>query len=103
MADKATKPVKDAASDAASEAADDAIDEMRAEVERLTKALEEAKAMLGKDAEDVLDDIGDTAEEWKERMQEGFNDLQKQIHDNPLPAAFAAFIIGLVLGRVIAR
>lgn len=102
MADKAAKDMREAA-----EAAEGELDELRAEIERLTKALNDAKAMLKDEARERvaegLETLEDSAEALKEKMQDGLQDLQKHITDNPIPASIAAFAIGVVLGRLIAR
>lgn len=79
------------------------IAELQAEVERLTKALEEAKALLGGQPGEQPHTARETAEEIGERVQEGLADLQKQIGENPVPSALIAFGIGFLLGRVFTR
>jgi len=79
------------------------IAELQAEVDRLTKALEEAKALLGEQPGEQPHTARETAEEIGERVQEGLSDLQKQIGENPVPSALIAFGIGFLLGRVFTR
>ncbi|MEN6542635.1 hypothetical protein [Parvibaculum sp.] len=79
------------------------IAELQAEVDRLTKALEEAKALLGEQPGEQAHTARETAEEIGERVQEGLADLQKQIGENPVPSALIAFGIGFLLGRVFTR
>ncbi len=79
------------------------IAELQAEVERLTKALEEAKALIAEDVGEHEHTARETAEEIGERVQEGLSDLQKQIGENPVPSALIAFGIGFLLGRVFTR
>jgi len=79
------------------------IAELQAEVERLTKALEEAKAAIAEDVGAPPHGARETAEEIGERVQEGLSDLQKQIGENPVPSALIAFGIGFLLGRVFTR
>ena len=75
----------------------DAIAELRAEVERLTKTLEEERARHDSAFS------RETAEELGERMQEGLGDLQRQIDANPVPSALIAFGIGFLIGRLFTR
>lgn len=79
------------------------IAELQAEVERLTRALEEAKALIAEDVGGHDHTARETAEEIGERVQEGLSDLQKQIGENPVPSALIAFGIGFLLGRVFTR
>lgn len=79
------------------------IAELQAEVERLTKALEEARTLLGEQPGEQAHTARETAEEIGERVQEGLADLQKQIGENPVPSALIAFGIGFLLGRVFTR
>lgn len=78
---------------------------LKAEVDRLTRALDEANARAG--AQDAPGDTEkspfETAEEIGERVQEGLGDLQKRIDENPVPSALIAFAIGFLLGRVFTR
>jgi ElaB/YqjD/DUF883 family membrane-anchored ribosome-binding protein len=75
----------------------DTIEALRAEVERLTSALEAERARHGSAFS------RETAEELGERMQEGFGELQKQIDANPVPSALIAFGIGFLIGRLFTR
>ena len=80
------------------------LEELKAEVERLTKALEDAKALIAEQAKaEEPHTAFETAEEIGERVQEGLSDLQKQIGENPVPSALIAFAIGFLLGRVFTR
>ncbi|MFZ2468318.1 MAG: hypothetical protein WAW54_07980 [Parvibaculum sedimenti] len=79
------------------------IAELQAEVERLTKALEDAKALLGEQPDEQPHTARETAEEIGERVQEGLSDLHKQIGENPVPSALIALGIGFLLGRVFTR
>lgn len=81
----------------------DEIDELRAEIERLTAALEEAKAFIQDGAVEGAASAREKAEEIGERLQDGLGDLQKQIDAHPLPSAIIAFAVGLLIGRVISR
>lgn len=92
MADKSSKTAEELA-------------ELKAEVERLTKALDEAKAAIAESTapEEEAQSAFETAEEIGERVQEGLTDLQKQIGEHPVPSALIAFGIGFLLGRVFTR
>ncbi|HUD51689.1 hypothetical protein [Parvibaculum sp.] len=79
------------------------IAELQAEVERLTKALEEARTAIAEDTGAEVHGAREAAEEIGERFQEGLSDLQKQIGENPVPSALIAFGIGFLLGRVFTR
>jgi ElaB/YqjD/DUF883 family membrane-anchored ribosome-binding protein len=81
----------------------DELDELRAEVERLTAALEEAKAFIEDSTAEGAGTAREKAEEIGERVQDGLVDLQKQIDAHPLSSAIIAFAIGLLIGRVISR
>lgn len=75
------------------------IEELQAQIEALQKALEEARAATG----EMDDDLAANAEAVAERMQEGLQDIQKQIDAHPIPSALLAFGIGFLIGRLIAR
>lgn len=75
------------------------IEELQAQIEALQKALEEAHAATG----EIDDDFAGNAEAVAERMQEGLQDIQKQIDAHPVPSALLAFGIGFLIGRLIAR
>lgn len=75
------------------------IEELQAQIEALQKALEEARAATG----EMNDDLAANAEAVAERMQEGLQDIQKQIDAHPIPSALLAFGIGFLIGRLIAR
>ncbi|MDX5367458.1 MAG: hypothetical protein LPK88_13400 [Alphaproteobacteria bacterium] len=75
------------------------IEELQAQIEALQKALEEARAAAGAADED----LAANAEAVAERMQEGLQDIQKQIDAHPVPSALLAFGIGFLIGRLIAR
>lgn len=85
------------------------IENLKAEVDRLVRALDEATAALAGSAagkEPPAEDDGsvlESAEEFGERVQEGLSDLQKRIDENPVPSALVAFAIGFLLGRVFTR
>lgn len=88
------------------EKSDRTAEELQAEVDELTKALEDAKAALaekttapGEEARSAFE----TAEEIGERMQEGLADLQQRIDRNPVPSALIALAIGFLLGRIFSR
>lgn len=75
------------------------IEELQAQIEALQAALEEARAEAGEAGED----LSANAEAVAERMQEGLQDIQKQIDAHPVPSALLAFGIGFLIGRLIAR
>ncbi|MFN4354414.1 hypothetical protein [Parvibaculum sp.] len=75
------------------------IEELQAQIETLQKALEEARAATGETGED----FAANAEAVAERMQEGLQDIHKQIDAHPIPSALLAFGIGFLIGRLIAR
>lgn len=75
------------------------IEELQAQIEALQAALEEARAEAGEAGED----LAANAEAVAERMQEGLQDIQKQIDAHPVPSALLAFGIGFLIGRLIAR
>jgi ElaB/YqjD/DUF883 family membrane-anchored ribosome-binding protein len=83
------------------------LDELRAEVDRLTKALAEARGTFAEDAdahaESLRESAENVAEDLSERAQEGWSELQKQISDNPVQSAIIAFGIGFVLSRLLSR
>ena len=71
------------------------IEALQAEVEALKKALEEAhgEASFGLEG----------AEAVGERLQEGLDDIHKQIDAHPVPSALLAFGLGFLIGRLLAR
>jgi ElaB/YqjD/DUF883 family membrane-anchored ribosome-binding protein len=75
------------------------IEDLQAEIEALQAALEEARAAAG----DADEDLAANAEAVAERMQEGLQDIHKQIDAHPVPSALLAFGIGFLIGRLIAR
>ncbi len=75
------------------------IEDLQAEIEALQAALEEARAAAGAADED----LAANAEAVAERMQEGLQDIHKQIDAHPVPSALLAFGIGFLIGRLIAR
>lgn len=83
------------------------LDDLRAEVDRLTKALAEAKDVfaeeIGVQAEGLRESAEQVAEDVSERAQEGWRELQKQISDRPVQSALVAFGIGFVLSRLLSR
>lgn len=99
MTDKSTK--------SADARINEELDDLRSEVERLTKALADAKDAfvedIGLGAESLRESAENTAEDVSERAQEGWRELQKQIADRPLQSALVAFGIGFVLSRLLSR
>lgn len=83
------------------------LDDLRAEVDRLTKALAEARSTFAEDAgvhaESLRESAENVAEDLSERAQEGWSELQKQISDNPVQSAVIAFGIGFALSRLLSR
>lgn len=75
------------------------IEELQAQIETLQKALEEARAAAG----ETNEDLAANAEAVAERMQEGLQDIQKQIDAHPVPSALLAFGIGFLIGRLLGR
>lgn len=84
-------------SDPAAQNADTEIEELKARVEELTRALEAERAR--KDPALSREEV----EELGGRVQEGFEQIEKQIDEHPVPSALAAFGIGLVLGLFLMR
>jgi hypothetical protein len=81
----------------------DELDELRAEVERLTTALEEAKALIGESIEEGAGTIREKAEDLGARAQEGWKELEKQIVENPVPSALIALGLGFLIARLLTR
>ena len=82
---------------------DPTIEDLKAEVEALRKALDDAKAdALEALAGDVTDGLAN-AEAVRERVQEGLEDVQKQVEAHPVPSALLAFGLGLLIGRLLTR
>lgn len=75
------------------------IEELQAQIETLQKALEEARAAAG----ETNENLAANAEAVAERMQEGLQDIQKQIDAHPVPSALLAFGIGFLIGRLLGR
>ena len=75
------------------------IEELQAQIEALQKALEEARTAAPEEAESILAD----AEAVRERVQEGLQDVQKQIDAHPVPSALLAFGLGFLIGRLLTR
>lgn len=95
---------------AADDKVSEELDDLRAEVERLTKALADAKALIAEGvdgAHEGAEGLRETAEEFaedvSERAQEGWKELQKQISENPVPSALIALAVGFVLARLLSR
>jgi len=92
-------------------AADDKVtqelDALRSEIERLTKALAEAKTVIAEGVEEGAEGLreaaGDFADDMSDRAQEGWKELQKQISENPVPSALIALGLGFVLARLLTR
>ncbi|MDZ4379892.1 MAG: hypothetical protein U0942_00955 [Parvibaculum sp.] len=74
------------------------VEELQAQIEALQQALDEARA-AAPDAESILAD----AEAVRERVQEGLQDVQKQIDAHPVPSALLAFGLGFLIGRLLTR
>tara|TARA_R110002110_G_scaffold39086_9_gene126751 strand:+ start:11583 stop:11855 length:273 start_codon:yes stop_codon:yes gene_type:complete len=82
---------------------DPTIEDLKAEVEALRKALDDAKAdALEALAGDVTDGLAN-AEAVRERVQEGLEDVQKQVEAHPVPSALLAFGLGFLIGRLLTR
>lgn len=75
------------------------IEELRAQVEALQQALEDARAAMPEEAEGVLAE----AEAIRERVQDGLQDIQQQIDAHPVPSALLAFGLGFLIARLISR
>ncbi|MCF8469519.1 MAG: hypothetical protein K9G30_01905 [Parvibaculum sp.] len=82
---------------------DPTIEELKAEVESLRKTLEDAKAVAPEIfSEDVAEGLLN-AEAVRERVQEGLEDVQKQVEAHPVPSALLAFGLGFLIGRLLTR
>ena len=72
------------------------IEALQAEIEALRKALEEARGDEASFGVEIAEAVG-------ERLQEGLDDIQKQIDAHPVPSALLAFGLGFLIGRLLAR
>ncbi len=83
------------------------LDDLRAEVDRLTKALADAKDVFAEDigvqAESLRKSAENVAEDVSERAQEGWRELQRQVSDRPVQSALIALGIGFLLSRLLSR
>lgn len=83
------------------------LEDLRAEVERLTNALANAKnnfaEEIGAQTEGLREGAEHVAEGVNERAQESWRELQKQVSDRPVQSALVAFGIGFVLSRLLSR
>lgn len=82
---------------------DTSVEELQAQVEALKLALEEAQAAAAAAATGTLEEGLASAEMIRERMQEGLEDVQKQIGAHPVPSALLAFGLGFLIGRLLTR
>jgi ElaB/YqjD/DUF883 family membrane-anchored ribosome-binding protein len=91
----------------AEEKIDRELTDLRAEVERLTKALAKAneaiKEDVGEAAETLRERAGELKDNVNEKAQEGWEELQAQISEKPVQSLILAFGVGFVLSRLIAR
>lgn len=79
------------------------IEELQAQIETLKLALEEARAAAEAAASEGIEETLANAEAIRERMQEGLQDVQKQIDAHPIPSALLAFGLGFLIGRLLTR
>ncbi|MEQ8268789.1 MAG: hypothetical protein RH982_16465 [Parvibaculum sp.] len=79
------------------------IEELQAQIETLKLALEEARAAAEAVASEGIEGTLANAEAIRERMQEGLQDVQKQIDSHPVPSALLAFGLGFLIGRILTR
>ncbi|MBI1260809.1 MAG: hypothetical protein GC184_03710 [Rhizobiales bacterium] len=87
-----TKPTKDEID----------LEAMKAEIERLQLALEEAqqaKEEPGLHSPFTREDV----EEFGEKLSEGAQELHRQIDSNPVPSAVIAFVLGFLIARIVSR
>ncbi|MDP1628640.1 hypothetical protein [Parvibaculum sp.] len=83
---------------------DASVEELQAQIEALKLALEEAQAAAAAaGAAGTLEEGLASAEMIRERMQEGLDDVQKQIDAHPVPSALLAFGLGFLIGRLLTR
>lgn len=78
------------------------IEKLKSEIERLQSALAAIEAQQNDAAthpsfsREDFDQIG-------EKVQEGVQELQRQIDANPVPSALMAFVLGFLIARVFQR
>ncbi len=82
---------------------DASVEELQAQIEALKLALEEAQAAAAAATNETLEEGLASAEMIRERMQEGLDDVQKQIDAHPVPSALLAFGLGFLIGRLLTR
>lgn len=83
------------------------LDDLRAEVERLNKALDEAKTamrdVVGEHAESLREKAGAIGGDINDKAKEGWHELQTQITEKPVQSALIALGIGFVISRLLSR
>jgi len=83
------------------------LENLRAGVKRLTEELAKVQASFPENIGDRVEDLRETAEDFveglSEKAQEGWNELQAQISENPVQSALVAFGLGFVLSRLLSR
>lgn len=83
------------------------LDDLRNEVDRLTKALDEARASFleaaGEGADGIFHAASDAAGDARDKAQEGWHELQTRISEKPVQSALIALGIGFIVSRIILR
>ena len=83
------------------------LESLRAEVKRLTDELAKVREAQQVRSDDPVEHLRETAEDFaedlSEKAQEGWDELQTQISQNPVQAALIAFGLGFVLSRLLSR
>lgn len=81
----------------------------QAEIERLKSEIERLRATLAA-IQAQQDDVAahtsftrDDLDQLGEKVQEGVQELQRQIDANPVPSAMMAFVLGFLISRVFQR
>lgn len=90
---------------ASQEALEQEVKDLRQDVAALRKALREEatrrKAAPG--AAENVERLRTAAADAGTRAQAGFEQLEKQIEDNPVQSALVALFVGFLLGRLLGR
>lgn len=88
---------------ASNEALEQEVKDLRQDVAALRKALREAKAGPTAAAAENVERLRTAATDAGHKAQAGFEQLEKQIEDNPVQSALIALIVGFLLGKILGR
>ena len=88
---------------ASNEALEQEVKDLRQDVAALRKALREEATRRTKPAAENVERLRTAAADAGSKAQAGFEQLEKQIEENPVQSAIAALLIGFLIGRLLGR